>query len=89
MAGSQNITVYSLELCPNCEILKEFLKKRGLSYSERDLSTAEALADLRINGVFVREAPVLQCGDRFLTSGDLFTGSGLRTDTVLSFIEGD
>jgi len=68
---------------------EKFLKERGLSYSEQDLSTAEALADLRINGVFVREAPVLRCGDRFLASGDMFTVSGLRTDTVLSFIEGD
>jgi glutaredoxin len=89
MAGSHNITVYSLELCPHCEILKNFLEERGVSYSERDLSTAEALADLRINGVFVREAPVLQCGNRFLVSDDMFNGSGLREEIVLSFIEGD
>jgi len=88
MAGSSDITVYSLELCPKCEILKEFLKERGLSFRERDLSTAEALADLRINGVFVREAPVLRKGDRFLVSGDMFSASGLRTDTVSSFLEG-
>ncbi|MDI6898435.1 MAG: glutaredoxin family protein [Methanolinea sp.] len=88
MPGSHDIIVYSLESCPNCEILKEFLIGRGLSFSERDLSTAEALADLRINGVFVREAPVLRNGDRFLVSGDMFAASGLRTDTVLSFLEG-
>ncbi|MEM2124168.1 MAG: glutaredoxin domain-containing protein, partial [Methanolinea sp.] len=55
MAISHDITVYSLETCPNCEILKDFLKERGLSYSEQDLSTAEALAELRVNGIFVRE----------------------------------
>ncbi len=88
MAVSHNITVYSLDLCPNCEILKEFLREKGLSFSERDLSTAEALAELRINGVFVREAPVLRCGDRFLVSARMFSASGLDTDTVLSFLEG-
>lgn len=88
MASSHGITVYSLETCPNCEILKDFLKERGLSYSEQDLSTAEALAELRVNGVFVREAPVLRRGDRFLTSGEMFSPAGLRKDIVLAFLEG-
>ncbi|MCQ8893225.1 MAG: glutaredoxin family protein [Methanolinea sp.] len=89
MTNTDNIIVYSLELCPNCEILKKFLKEKEISFIERDLSTAEAMAHLRINGVFVREAPVLQRGDKFLTTDALFSGSGLRTEAVLSFIGDD
>lgn len=66
------LIVYTLEHCPNCELLKGFLKKNGYKFIERDLSTAEALTELRINGVFVNEAPVFQRDDDFFTSADLF-----------------
>ena len=81
------LVVYSLELCPHCEILKKFLKSRGFPYSEKDLSTAEALTELRVNGVFVNEAPVLQRGEDFYTSDDLFPAGSLdekKLEGVLS-----
>ena len=74
MPENPQLTVYTLEHCPNCELLKDFLKKSGRPYSERDLSTAESLTELRLNGVFVSEAPVLQRGEDFFTSADLFPG---------------
>ena len=37
------LIVYTLEYCPNCEILKGFLKTGGYAFTERDLSTAESL----------------------------------------------
>ena len=54
------LILYTLEFCPNCDMLKGFLKKGGYTFIERDLSTAESLTELRLNGVFVNEAPVLQ-----------------------------
>jgi hypothetical protein len=50
------------------------------------MASAEALTELRINGVFVQEAPVLQKGDAFYTSADLFTGGALREDLVAGLI---
>ena len=41
------LIVYSLETCPHCVILKNSLKKGGYAFSERDLSTAEALTELQ------------------------------------------
>ena len=83
MTESVQLIVYTLETCPHCVILKNSLKKDGYAFSERDLSTAEALTELRVNGVFVNEAPVLQRGDDFYTTADLFPG-GMLDDKKLT-----
>jgi len=75
-------TVYSLEFCPHCEILKDYLDRAGIAYNVLDLSTPEALTELRMNGVFVQEAPVLQIKKTFLTSADLFFGEALREELI-------
>jgi hypothetical protein len=83
------LIVYTLEHCPNCEILKGFLKKGGYTFTERDLSTAESLTELRVNGVFVNEAPVLQKGDDFFTSTDLFPAGKMTSEHLLHLIAGE
>lgn len=74
--------MYTLESCPNCELLKEYLNKRGIQFVEQDMSTPAALTELRVNGVFVREAPVLQVGTSFLTSPDLCIAGKVREDRL-------
>jgi glutaredoxin len=86
---SPQLIVYTLEHCPNCELLKGFLKKNGLKYSERDLSSAESLTELRVNGVFVNEAPVLQKHDDFYTSADLFPAGKLDKEHLSRLISGE
>jgi hypothetical protein len=77
---SENLAliVYTLENCPNCEMLKDFLASRKIAYQEKDMSSAESLTDLRVNGCFAMEAPVLRRGDLFLTSTELFAGGKVR-----------
>ena len=82
------LIVYTLESCPHCVMLKNFLEKGGYAFSERDLSTAEALTELRVNGVFVNEAPVLQRGDDFYTTDDLFPGGALDERKLSSILSG-
>jgi len=65
------------------------LKKFGYTYAERDLSSAESLTELRINGVFVNEAPVLQKDEDFLTSADLFPKGKLDEDRIRKLIAGE
>ena len=89
MPDNPQLIVYSLEFCPHCEELKDFLKKKGQTYSERDLSSAESLTELRVNGVFVNEAPVLQKGDGFYTTEDLFPAGKLDEKNVAKIIKGD
>ncbi|MBP2132515.1 glutaredoxin [Methanomicrobium sp. W14] len=88
MSDNQKIVVYSLENCPNCEMLKSFLKENGFLYEELDLADPANMTELRLNNVFVREAPVLQVNDKFLTSQELFDNGSVR-DEVLSLCKGD
>jgi glutaredoxin len=69
--------VYSTKSCPKCEQLKQALEKAGISFENLDMTTPEALTELRINGVFTLSAPVLQAGERFYTEEELFRGEML------------
>ena len=71
------LIVYSTPTCPRCEQLKSALCKAGISYENQDMSSPEALTELRINGVFTLSAPVLQAGEKFYTVEDLFSGEAL------------
>jgi len=82
MGEKSVLTVYTLENCPNCEILKDFLKKKGIKFEEEDMSSAASLTELRVNGVFAMEAPVLRRETTFLTSMDLFSGGKVKEDSV-------
>jgi glutaredoxin len=73
-----SLIVYTLENCPNCEMLKEYLADRKVAYLEKDMSSADSLTDLRVNGCFAMEAPVLRKEDLFLTSAELFAQGKVR-----------
>ncbi len=73
-----NYRVYSTKTCPKCEQLKKALKKADIQFENLDISTPEALTELRVNGVFALSAPVLQAGDSFYTVEDLFEGERLK-----------
>ena len=89
MQASLPITVYSLDSCPNCEILKKILKEKGIFFKEEDMSSAGPLTELRIHGVFIREAPVLRIGDTFFTSSELFMNGKVKIDTITQQLPGD
>lgn len=69
--------VYSTNSCPKCEQLKKALAKAGISFENLDMTTPEALTELRISGVFTLSAPVLQVEEKFYTVEDLFQGERL------------
>ncbi|MDD1676072.1 MAG: glutaredoxin family protein [Methanomicrobiales archaeon] len=87
--GISPVTIYTLEDCPNCEQLKDYLQEKGIAYAEEDMASAEPLTELRLHGVFVREAPVLRIGERFLTSPDLFKNGKIRADSLTGILSGD
>lgn len=89
MPEHPQLIVYTLEFCPNCDLLKGFLKTGGYAFTERDLSTAESLTELRMNGVFVSEAPVLQIDEDFFTSSDLFPSGKLDGAELTKLITGE
>jgi glutaredoxin len=89
MSKKSQLIVYTLDSCPNCENLKGFLTKGGYKFVERDLSTAESLTELRMNGVFVHEAPVLQHDSDFYTSADMFPAGKLDGEHLSTLISGE
>ncbi len=82
MGEKSVLTVYSLENCPNCEQLKAFLMRKGIKFREEDMASAASLTELRVNGCFAMEAPVLRQGEIFLTIVDLFSAGKVREETV-------
>lgn len=68
------VIIYTTKTCPKCEQLKKVLKSKGVSFETADMSSPEALTELKFNGVFTMTAPVLQIGDEFLTHKELFSG---------------
>lgn len=80
------IKIYTTKICPNCKKVKEFLTEEGEAYEEVDITTAEALTELRMHGVFTLVTPVVQVGSTFLTDNDLFNGDELRKERIKEVI---
>lgn len=59
------ITVYTSPGCPDCAAVKRYLRDRGLTFEERDVS-APGVADEAKARYGVRVAPITVVGDAFL-----------------------
>ncbi len=70
--------VYATADCPRCEQVKRVLAGWGVEFETVDMATAEALTELRVNGVFTLSAPVLMAGEEFYTIEELFAGDAIR-----------
>ena len=70
--------VYTTTECPRCEQVKRVLSGWGVEFETVDMASAEALTELRVNGVFTLSAPVLQAGDDFYTTEEIFDGETIR-----------
>jgi glutaredoxin len=84
MKDGAGFIVYTLEFCPRCELLKEYLTSHNIEFSVADMSSAASLTEMRMNRVFVQEAPVLQRGKKFLTSKDIFGSSDAVNEAVIT-----
>ena len=82
------IKVYSTKVCPHCKQVKDFLAAAGVEYEDVDITSAEALTELRMNGVFTLITPVLQVGSTFITHDELFDGEDLNVEKLKEIIDG-
>jgi glutaredoxin len=76
------VIIYTTKTCPKCELLKKALKESGVDFKTTDMSTPEALTELRINGIFTLTAPVLQVDEEFLTHDELFNGMEIKREAL-------
>ena len=80
--------VYSTEKHMQCEELKDALNEAGACYHEVDIRNPEAIRELRNNGCFALEPPVLQVvhasrSRTFFKNDDLFWDGRLIREAVL------
>jgi hypothetical protein len=86
------LIVYSKEKHLQCEELKDALKEVGVHYHEVDIRNPEAITELRKNGCFALEPPVLQVvhasrSPRVLKNDDLFWDGQLIREAVMDFTQ--
>ena len=55
------ITIYTKEFCPNCDDVKEVLKKNNIKFEEKDVEYFKNKAKLIVRGF--NELPVISSGD--------------------------
>lgn len=82
----QEVTVYSLPVCPNCNLLNELLKRWGVTHKEESLDTPAARTKLLMHAVFTAVAPVLQVGEKFYTYDTLFPNNTLDERKVAELV---
>lgn len=80
------VIVYTTERCPKCNKLKKFLEVNSVPFEVADMSTPEALTELRFNGVFTVTAPVLQINNEFLTYTEIFRGEEVNSEKILGIV---
>ena len=66
------ITIYCLDCCPNCEEAKRLLKLAGKEFMVRPMDSPDSITEMRVNGYFGIEAPVIQVGDDFYGFHEFF-----------------
>ena len=86
------LIVYSKEKHLQCEELKDALNEVGVHYHEVDIRNPEAITELRKNGCFALEPPVLKVvhasrSQRFFKNDDLFWDGQLIREAVMDFTQ--
>lgn len=74
------ITIYTVENCPKCEMLKSEISYPGMAIA--DMSHPAVIATLRCNNVFTLAAPVLEINGKFLTVDQIFDGDKLNVELL-------
>ncbi|WNY23674.1 hypothetical protein MmiHf6_09870 [Methanimicrococcus hongohii] len=80
------IIIYTTDVCPKCKILKGFFRSNNVAYEEMDMTTPAALTELAVNNIFTNVAPVLQIDDKFLTYKDIFEGTAVKEEQIMTLI---
>ena len=76
--------VYTLEVCPNCEKLKNALEDAGIEFEERNMQTRDSMVDLRCRACFAQESPVLMTEDRVYESKQICIPDGTVDSGILA-----
>lgn len=85
------LIVYSRERNPQCEELKDALREGGIPFHEVDICNLSAITELRKNGCFALEPPVVQVvhdsrSGRLFKNDDLFWDGQLIREALMDIL---
>lgn len=64
------VEVYTLPVCPNCEVLKEKLTAHNISFATYDLEDDDVRMNLLLDSVTLVEAPIVKINHRYMCGSD-------------------
>jgi len=70
MADKTNVIVYSTESCPYCHIAKDYLKKKGIEYTDYNVAENHEKAQEMINKSGQMGVPVLDIKGKIIIGFD-------------------
>jgi glutaredoxin len=77
------IKLFTMEFCPRCEIVKDYLTKKDIAFQIMAMDTAEGITELRVEGSFAVEAPVLMNSEgEFKESAEMFPDGNIDTSVI-------
>ena len=69
-----NTIVYTFDVCPQCKIAKEMLKRHGIEFEEKNMHDPDVLTELNIDKIFPLSAPVIYYESEYHLSVDSLAG---------------
>ena len=54
-----NVTIYTTQTCPYCQMAKEFMKKNNVAYEEKDVSTDQVALEAMVEKSGQMGVPVI------------------------------
>lgn len=70
MSDTPNVTVYSATWCAFCHAAKDYLDKKGVKYTDKDVESDPKFAEEAVNKSHQTGIPVLDIGGQIIVGFD-------------------
>lgn len=70
MSQTPQVTLYSAEWCGYCHVTKDYLRKKGIPFTEKDVDSDPAVAQEAVELSGQMGIPVLHIGDEVIVGFD-------------------
>lgn len=77
------VNVFTTKKCPNCVILKKWLKKHKIKFNEKNMEDPKIMTDLFMMDIYSLSTPVLQVDSNFFLPNEMFKENRLNEDLLL------
>jgi hypothetical protein len=85
----EHVVVYASDGCPRCRVLKEWMKKFGVGFKEKDLGDADVMTDLVMRDLYILSAPALEVKGSVYREDEIFDAEGIAKEKLLEILDGE